>query len=97
MDPSASTEEPPPSPPSDHGDRVDGEPVEPIPEETKPPTPKPRRVVTQKQLENLKKARAAKASKRATSGGKATPHQEKDLSKQTLLAVKRSDSEFTVF
>ena len=63
--------EPPPSPPSDHGDRVDQGADEAAKVEVESPNPvKKKRVMSEKQLENLRKGREVRAAKAAVKKGK---------------------------
>ena len=65
MAPDPPPPESPPSPPSDNGDRLDREPDRPdesAPETTKP-VPRKKRVMSEKQLENLRKGREARAER----------------------------------
>ena len=65
MAPDPPPPESPPSPPSDNGDRLDREPDRPddAPAETTKPAPRKKRVMSEKQLENLRKGREARAAR----------------------------------
>ena len=96
----APTNEPPPSPPSDHGDRDAGEslrPDEPSAEASVPvPTPIPakkKRVMSEKQLENLRKGREARAEKMKAKKAPApkAPEIEEEVEEDTRSASMASE------
>ncbi len=74
---SSTAPEPPPCPPDSNGDRVDCK-LARSDEETPEPrtTQKPRRSMSEKQLETLRKAREAKAAKKQKPKPKPEPKQE---------------------